>query len=232
MKRGIAILAVAVAAVAAVAYFRQADPVLAPLAAALEEARDNPTGENFRKLEQIWSALPAKQKAATQKNVTWAFCAKLWSKGHTGAVTKRRFSINYQAFLDAVSEPCEVCGGVGQSDRICRTCGGSGIRRVRCGNCTGSGKCPFCHGRGQVGGTLSRLPLSCPQCRGSGRCGECRNGFLERACADCRGVSRQTCRACNGSGRVFSSVKCEWVVKENLDEALRICHGPRYFWTR
>ena len=199
---------------------------LAGLAEALETAMYNPTGANYKKLEDVWQMLPEKEKTATQKNVMWALCAMLASQGHLGAAVKRQGLINYPAFLIAVSDRCHACGGAGRSQETCRTCGGVGVRRGRCGTCGGTGDCSFCHGSGRTGGRLGGAPLRCPKCGGSGRCGSCSGGWNEVPCSDCRGGSTATgCRTCNGTGRIVSADKCERVVEENLEQALRICSG-------
>jgi serine/threonine-protein kinase len=96
---------------------KKPDPKFEPLERALEAVQDNPTGGNYLKLETVWKALPSKQKEATKKNVMWALCAMLMSKGNMDAVSARRAFIDFQALKDAVTDPCSSCGGGGTECR-------------------------------------------------------------------------------------------------------------------
>ena len=196
-------------------------PEYAELAGAVEVAQEEQTAENFKKLMEVWTGLGAKEKAATQKSVLWAYCAMLWSKGNTAAAEKRQGAIDYRAFLQAVTDPCRACNGRGGKQETCRYCHGSGM--VESGR-SGSGSCPFCHGSGQVGGRLGGHPSTCPKCGGSGKSGSASGG--RTTCPNCTGGTiREVCRTCGGTGRVYSASKCKRIVEENLEEALRICHG-------
>ena len=196
-------------------------PEYEELAGAVEVAKGEGTAENFKKLMTVWTGLGAKEKAATQKNVLWAYCAMLWSKGNTAAAEKRKGAIDYRAFMEAVTDACRACGGRGGKQETCRYCHGSGM--VESGR-SDSGSCPFCHGSGQVGGRLGGHPSTCPKCGGSGKSGSASGG--RKACPNCTGGTiREVCRTCGGTGRVYSESKCKRVVEENLEEALRICHG-------
>jgi hypothetical protein len=44
---------------------------------------------------------------------------------------------------------------------------------MECGKCSGSGRCPFCHGTGNVLGHL-KSNRACIVCKGSGVCHICR----------------------------------------------------------
>lgn len=196
-------------------------PEYVELAGALEAAKGEGTAENYKKMMAVWTGLGAEEKAATQKSVLWAYCAMLWSKGNTAAAEKRKGAIDYRAFLQAVTDPCRACNGRGGKQETCRYCHGSGM--VESGQ-SGSGSCPFCHGSGQVGGRLGGHPSTCPKCGGSGKSGSASGG--RKTCPNCTGGTiREVCRTCGGTGRVYSESKCKRVVEENLEAALRICHG-------
>ena len=207
----------------------------APLKAALEAARDNPTGANYKKLDEVWSNLPDEQKTATQEPVMSAICAMLLSRGNPGAAAKRQSLINYRALLDAVMVQCRTCGGAGRSSETCRTCGGTGIRRSRCDTCKGTGKCPrcggkggqtqrcsHCHGQGKYTTSVSKENrtyrkavhwVTCPQCNGKGR--------LPQTCAQCRGSGR--CPSC--SGHPNSERPCGDCHGGTTSAACRTCNG-------
>ena len=192
----------------------------------MEGAKGEGTAENFKKLMTVWTGLGAKEKAATQKSVLWAYCAMLWSKGHAAAAQKRQGTIDYPAFLQAVTDPCKACNGRGHNRTTCRHCGGSGMQARRCRPCGGSGTCSFCRGSGKVGGLMSS---TCSHCGGSGSCSSCTgSGEVQLPCPNCSdGKTGGSCQACGGTGRVYSEFKCKRVVEENLEDALRICHGER-----
>ncbi len=82
--------------------------------------------------------------------------------------------------LDEVAKGTEKTIEFTRQD-ICGECNGSGSQKG-----SSPGKCPTCHGKGQVarGGGFFQMVSTCPQCRGTGQ------------------IITNPCKKCKGSGRV------------------------------
>ena len=69
----------------------------------------------------------------------------------------------------------------------------------------------LCHGSGLTVGHLTGRKMPCPTCNSKGHCPACQGGTVQ-----------VQCKTCSGSGRALSKAKCQEIMKQNLDEALRL----------
>lgn len=172
--------------------------VSSPFQAALQAARNHPNLGTFEHLETVLDTLSDEEKAVLQTPVMTAFCAMLLAADNRSGLSARMKFVNYRSLLQSVKTPCEACGGDGRIGQTCTECGGTG-------------KCKYCHGSGLTVGHLTGRKMPCPTCNSNGRCPACQGGTVQIQC-----------KTCSGSGRALSKAKCQEVMKQNLDEALRL----------